>query len=429
MARYELFTSIDVGSRSIKAAVIGRKGDGLDLLAYAITPSRGIEAGDIKDVVAFKESLGAVLDELERQFMRVYDSEFLVSFSSDRFELKDINEEMNLSESEEVLITEDMIEDFKAELLEKLSGPSSGKVIFNMYPRRYLLNGERVVFSPIDMRAKSLIMEMVVVMTDYSMSEALRGTITDTVDSEPEMMASPISASEGVLTSTEKDSGVMVVELGHNFTTVIAYLNSSPVYMTIVPLGIKNVIKDIASVFGTSFEEAERLLRTHGNAMYDIREEDNPEIEYRGLDGRTVKLTTRQRLASVIHARLREIMNKVRRIYKDLELRVKEFRDRGIPGGVVLTGGGAKVSRITDLAAGVFRTSVRIGSYSTSTPMGNPSIMGDTEALDDPTFSAVFGNLAVYLRNLSSPMEFSSKPRRSSGGVLKKLAEFFKNMF
>ncbi len=429
MARYELFTSIDIGSRSVKAAVIGRKGDTMDLLAYAITPSRGVEAGDIKDVVAFKESLNTILDELERQFMKMYDSEFLVSFSSDKFELRDVKEEIKLSEGEDVLITEDMVEDLKAEILEKLSGPSSGKMVFNMYPKRYLLNGDRMVFSPIDMKAQTLVMEMVAVMTDYSMSEALRGTLMDLIDVEPEIMASPISSAEGVLTSTEKDSGVMVVELGHNFTTVIAYLNSTPVYMTIIPLGIRNVVKDIANVFGTSFEEAERLLRTHGNAMYDIKEEDNPEVEYRGLDGRTVKLTTRQRLASVIHARLREIMNKIRRIYKDLELRRKEFRDSGIPGGVVLTGGGAKISRITDLAAGVFRTSVRIGSYSTSSPMGNPSIMGDTEALDDPTFSAVFGNLAIYLRNLTLPMEFASKPKKNSGSVLKKLAKFFKNMF
>ncbi len=426
MARYELFTSIDIGTRSVKAATVGKKGEGLELLAYAIGPSRGIEGGDIKDVIAFKESLGAVLDELERQFMRVYDSEFIVSFSSDSFDLQEVREEVALSEGEEVLITEDTVEDIKEKVLRKISGPDTGREVYHMFTKRYLLNGNRLVFSPIDMRARSLTMELVAVSNDYSISESIRSTVSDIIESELNLMASPISAAEGVLTSTEKDSGVVVIELGHNFTTVIAYVNSIPIGMTMLPLGIKNVIKDIASVFGTSFDEAERLLRTRGVAMLDITEE-SPEVRYKALDGVTERITTLQNLASVIHARLREILNKARRVYKSFENRIEEFRERGIPGGVVLTGGGAKINRIEDLAASVFKSSVGVGSYSRSSPLGNPDIIGDEEALGDPIFSPVFGNIVTFMKKYSSPVEFAPK-KRTSGGLMKKIAKFFKNL-
>ncbi|RKX51490.1 MAG: cell division protein FtsA, partial [Thermotoga sp.] len=52
MAKYEMFTSIDIGSYHLKGIVMRRKGDTWELLAYSSVRSRGIDGGEIKDAVA-----------------------------------------------------------------------------------------------------------------------------------------------------------------------------------------------------------------------------------------------------------------------------------------------------------------------------------------------------------------------------------------
>ena len=429
MARHEVYTSVDIGSRYFKGVVVEVKGDSFELLANAEVNSRGVESGDIKDISAFKEAFNHLLEELLSQYPRLAKTELLVSFSSDKFSLDDHRESFELAGEgeEEVLVTDEILEDLKYETLSRISGPEVGKKVLNMFVRRYILNGNRVVVNPVDMPARSIDMEMLSVRIDYPIGESIRATLEDITGSEPSVFASPISAAEGTLTPTEKDSGVVLVDLGYNFSTVIAYLNNIPISLEYVPIGMKNVLKDIVYVFRTSFEEAETMLRNHSSAVYNPAENSDIEIEYREIDGRTVKKISAAKFSMVVNARLVEIFNKIRRVYKNLERSVPEYRESGIPGGVVLTGGGARIRRIADLAVQVLRTNVRVGSFLTSFPVGSERAIGDEEVLGDPTFSAAFGNVVNFLK---MEMEIQ-KPQRSkkSQSFSKALKKFLKNLF
>ncbi len=430
MAGHEVYTSIDIGSRNFKGVVIGVKGDTFEVLGYAEVGARGIESGDIKDVAAFKEAFNHLLEELLRQYPRLGKSELLLSFSSDKFTLDFHNEKFNLVEEDEegeVMITEELLEDLKYEIFDRLSGPEAGKKVLNMFTRRFILNGSRVVVNPVDMTARDIEIEVSTVRIDYPIGESLRATLEDIVGSEPVVFSSPVSAAEGTLTVTEKDSGVVLVDLGYNFSTVIAYLNNMPVDLRYVPLGIRNVVKDIVYVFRTSFDEAETMLRNYGFAVYDPTEDLDAEIEYREIDGRTVKKISAGKFALVVNARLMEIFNKVRRVYKDLERKIPEYRENGIPGGVVLTGGGARIKRITDLATQVLRTNVRAGSFLRSFPVGSERVIGEEDVTDNPSYAATFGNVANFLK-VEVEIQKSSQPRKSSE-FLKGLKKFLKNLF
>ncbi len=430
MARYEVYTSVDIGSKYLKGAVVAVKGDTFEVLGYAEVPSRGIDSGDIKDVSAFKESFNRILEELARQYPRISKTELLVSFSSDGFTLDTHRESFQLVEEDEegeVLITEELLEDLKYEIYSKLSGPEVGKRVLNIFTRGFTLNGNRVVINPIDMSAREIEIEVAAVRVDYSAGEALRATLEDMVGTDPEMFATPISAAEGALTPTEKDSGVVLVDLGYNFTTVVPYLNNMPVDVRYVPLGIKNVVKDIVYVFRTSFDEAEMMLRNNGFAVYDPSSDLESEIEYREIDGRTIKKVSLGKFALVVNARLMEIFNKVRRVYKDLERNVPAYRENGIPGGVVLTGGGARIKRIEDLATQVLRTNVRIGKFVTSFPIDHERVVGGEEAVENPAFTPVFGNVVSHFKSYSEIVKSSSTTK--SSGIWKGLKKLLKNLF
>ncbi|MCD6449658.1 MAG: cell division protein FtsA [Thermotogaceae bacterium] len=425
MAEYDIFTTVDIGSRYTKAAVVSYDGEIYRVLAFAEVESRGIENGDVKDIASFKDNMNRLFDELEEQYPKLGKTEFIFSYSSNRFSLESHLERVVLAEDEsEVLITEEMLEKIKDDSIKKMSGEGTGYAVYHFYPKRYIINDLRNVFNPVGMKARSLTMEFIAVKIDYPLSEMIKSILGDFIGEEVTVYSSHISSAEGVLTLTEKDSGVVVLELGHDFTTVIAYLNGIPVSMKVVPVGIKHVIKDIAYVLGTSYKEAEILLRNHGSATISTQNEEELEIEYRALDGRTIKRVSVEKLSLVINARLGEIMNKSRRIFKDLERDILEYRENGIPGGVILTGGGAKIKNIAELATQVFRTNVRIGTFCRSFP-DEERVEGAEDVVDNAAFSSVFGNVVEFIKLI--PEEAGGIKEKSR--FLKALKDFFKNLF
>jgi len=76
----------------------------------------------------------------------------------------------------------------------------------------------------------------------------------------------------------EKERGVICLDLGHSYTTAAGYLNGSIIYMKSIEQGFKQVIKDIAQVFHTSFDEAERLLNSYGKIV--LKEKISEQINY-----------------------------------------------------------------------------------------------------------------------------------------------------
>lgn len=418
MAKYETFTSIDIGSYHLKGIVVRKKSDTWELLAYSSVRSRGIDGGEIKDAVAFKESLNRLLEELSEQTPKIMNSEFVISFSSFDFNIVSISNNIILSdEDEKVLVTVEHVDKLRQLSIEKLS-EDDGQMVFHIYPKKFLIDEKRMVFNPVDMNASKLEGEFIVVVIPYSIGEIYKNSLMDVFEFEPTFSASPVASAEGILSEMEKDSGVAVLNLGHNFSSFVAYQNGVPIKVVSIPLGIKHVIKDVASILGTSMDEAERLLMTHGNAQYmDVEKE---EIEYRGLDGRSVRSVDKRKLATIIHARLREILNKAKRIYRELEISISDFRDVGIPGGLVLTGGGAKIPRLIDLAADVFKAPVRTGSYSTSS---NPPIVGSEDISVDPSFSAAFGSIFCIAKNPYQPSV------QKSTSFMKKILDFFKSLW
>ncbi len=424
----DLFTSIDVGTRSTKGVVMEIQ-DGNKYIIHAHTeiPSRGIEKGDVKDVNAFKECLNAAFEDLESQFPKIDKSFFLLSFSSDKYILESLSHRVELSqgeEGEEVVVTEDMIKTLEEEAKRRISEEGDGYKIYHFYPKRYVINDTRMVYNPVDMKAKSLAVEFSAVKIDYETADMIEAIVQDLIGYECIFFASPVTGSEGVLTSTEKDSGVVVIDIGHEFTTVVAYLNGSPIDLRIVPVGVRHVIRDIAYVLATSNNEAERLLKTYGSASYDIHMEEG-EIEYRALDGRTLKRIPEDKFFMIINARVNEILNKSRRIIKDLERKVQEYRENGIPGGVVLIGGGAKIKGIVESATENFKTNVRIGNFVTSLTEGQV-IEGKEEFTNDPAASAVFGNVIEAQKELYGEIQYTT-PKKFS--FFKALFRFLKELF
>ncbi|MGB4201087.1 MAG: hypothetical protein WBK65_06725, partial [Thermotogota bacterium] len=105
----EVLTVVDIGSHTLKGAVAGFEGGRTTILAYSRTKARGFEQGELKDIVALRESLETLLKDLGSQLSKRVDSYFIISFVEKTTFLSEETRNLEISPREPVLINEDHV--------------------------------------------------------------------------------------------------------------------------------------------------------------------------------------------------------------------------------------------------------------------------------------------------------------------------------
>jgi cell division protein FtsA len=151
-------------------------------------------------------------------------------------------------------------------------------------------------------------------------------------------------------------------------------------HIAVLPTGGEHVTNDIAVGLRTPVPEAERIKRRHGCALASLVDHEDT-IEVPSVGGRKPRVLSRQILCEIIQPRVEEIFAMVAE-----ELKRSGF-DRSLHAGIVLTGGGAMLEGITEIAEDALDVPVRRGS---------PADMGGlSDSVATPQFSTAVG-LAVY---------------------------------
>jgi len=202
-------------------------------------------------------------------------------------------------------------------------------------------------------------------------------------------------------------------------TTDIAVFHEGKIrHLGTINFGGNNVTSDIVHGIGVTQADAERLKERYGCA-YEPLVDTEEIIQLPSTVAQGDRQIPREVLAHIIHQRMDEIFDMVQK-----EIDRAGFGQR-LSGGMVVTGGAAAMQGVTELAADVFGTGVRVG-------IPGENIGGLTDAVEAPRFATVVG-LAIYGANkILSGGEKPSKRRISSPGfdrVGKRLKNWFEEFF
>ncbi len=201
-----------------------------------------------------------------------------------------------------------------------------------------------------------------------------------------------------MLSPKQKELGVVVVNLGASTTTLSVFEDGDLLHLSVLPMGGAHVTNDIAIGLRTSIDVAEALKREYGHAVpHEVNKKED--IPLSDFDSQETDAVSRYHVAEIIEARLEEILH-----YVNLELKSIE-REALLPAGVVLTGGGALIPGMVDLAKRKLRLPAQIG-YQTP-------LRGITDQVDGPGFATLVG--LVYLSLADNPLAVS---RTSSTGKM-----------
>jgi cell division protein FtsA len=395
---------LDVGTSKVAAIVGEARDDGtLDIIGVGCADSRGIRRGVVVNLEAAVESIKKALEE----------AELTAGIEIDAVHLGLSGAHMNGVNSRGVVAVagknrEITREDVRRSIdAAKAVTLPSGREIIHVLPQDFVVDEQDGIGAPVGMTGARLEVNVHIVNGSASSTQNLVACVNRAGVQVIEPTLGQLSAAEAVLTRDEKELGVALVDIGGGTTDIVIYERGSVWHTGVVAVGGDHFTNDIAVGLRTPLPEAERVKRRCGCALTTMVGEDET-MEVASVGGRKPRVMPRRVLSEVLQPRAEEIFH----------LLWDEIRNAGceksLNSGLVLTGGGAMLEGMAEIAEQIFDLPVRRGY-----PNGAGGLI---DHVNSPEFATAVGLVMYAHRN------YAQHPR-TAGGPFSRVAVRIKGLF
>lgn len=380
----DIFIGLDIGSTKV-CCIVGL------LEETATTPSvigvgtaavTGLRKGEVVDIEETVSSITAAVDEAERISGVPIDR---ATINIDGAHVESLNSTglIAVGRADQEISVDDVRRAEEAASAVQL--PSNREVI-QIFPRSFIVDGQTNIKDPVGMNGVRLEVETHIVTGAVPAIKNLHRSIYQAgVDIEGQVLV-PLAAARAVLSKKQMELGVAVVDIGGGTTGIAIYEEGEILSSSVLPIGAGHITNDIAIGLRTDIDVAEKIkLKYLKNLAGKVSPSEKLKIEELGGDDGII---SKRDLFDIVHARLEEIFQMVG------EELTKVGKAGMLPGGVVLTGGGANLPGIDEVAKVLLKLPATIGK-----PSG---LHGLTDKIDDPAFAAPVG-LMLENMNYAAP--------------------------
>lgn len=397
----DLVVGIDVGTTKVATIVGEVRQDDVYVVGVGIEPSRGMKRGVVTDITQLSQAISASVHKAERS--SGYDiSRAFVSLAGSQVKSTSSRGTVGLVPNRGV----------RAEDMEKaLNGARTIAVphtheIVAVIPRSFGID-DQAIRSPLGMFGFRLDVEVCVITTLSTVVSNLEQAVRAAGIFPDRFILNALAAGDCVLTPTERDMGVVVIDIGGGTSDLAIYCEGVPWFVSVVPIGGDLITNDITHLLHVPFEAAESVKLQHGHAIErEISEIDTFVVQPFG-EGLPTEVHRRE-LAMVIQERATELFEYTRKEIKHSGL------DDMLRAGAVITGGGSQLPGIKDIAARVLDCPVRLAQPD--------KLTGMADSLHTPAYSTSVGLLSFGLQmdNVAAQPAAANGNRKSGrlGGFL-----------
>jgi cell division protein FtsA len=371
---------IDVGSSKVAVLVAQRDDDDrLEVVGKGLAPHRATRRGNIVNVDQTVEALRQASEEaeimagveIERAYVGVAGVDVRSVNSRGMVSVARKDREIAATDIDRVLDAA------------RSAALPSDREILHAIPQEFLVDEQGGIAEPLGMLGSRLEVAVHLVTFHSTRTQTLLGCVNRAGIKVSEMVFEPLAAADAVLFPDERDHGVLLIDLGAGTTGFALYSDGEVQYSAVSPIGASHFTNDLAQMLRTPFEEAERIKIKSGCCLGSLVAEDEG-ISVPPVGGGQPQVVRRRELTEILEPRAEELFDLIRR-----EL-VRVGRDAPLRGGVVLTGGGAQLNGLLEMAERVFDTRVRYGL-----PQGMGGLI---EVIHSPIWSTASGLLRWGLR-------------------------------
>src|ERR1044072_1565453 len=294
----------------------------------------------------------------------------------------------------------------------------AGREIVDRLPQEFIVDDQDGINDPIGMTGARLAVKVHIVTSPVTARQNAINAVNRAGLIVADMILEQLAAAEGSLSEDDKEYGAALVDIGAETTGLCVYQRGAVQHTAVFPLGGSHFTNDIAFGLRTPIPEAERIKRTVGCACSSsLTEMERGElVDVPSVGGRPPRQLSRQILCDILQPRAEEVLMHVADEIKDAGW------ERQLSSGVVLTGGGALLNGMTEIAEQVFDAPVRIG-YPERDRFG-----GLVEDIQSPAWTPAAG-LALLAHRTQAAEIRTGVSRRGSSGRLTHFVSRFRNRF
>lgn len=399
----QIISAIDIGTTKITTVIanIAPETEKINVIGVSTVPAKGLRKSQIVDIDETIESITQSVESSER--MAGYTiSSALTSISGSHIESLNSKGVVAVAEPEGEISDNDVGRVIEA--ARAVSLPTSREIL-HVIPRDFKVDSQEGVKDPVGMSGVRLEAEAHLITGSSTAMRNISKCVSEIGVEVDSLVFSGLASAESVLTATEKELGVVLVDLGGGSTSVAVFVEGALSFSSVLPVGAKNITNDLAIGLRVSLETAEKIKL--GLSKLDKENDESDELDFKKLNlGEEVgKLSKKTLIEGIIRPRLNEIFGLV----------AEEIKKSGFggvtPAGVVITGGGALTIGLTTACKRTLSLPARIGY-----PKG---LSGLIDEIKSPAYATVWGLIQFGIKNAKGV---------KSESPLKKITEIFRKI-
>ncbi|HEX7961697.1 MAG TPA: cell division protein FtsA [Terriglobales bacterium] len=345
-----LITVIDVGSAKT-CVLIGESGEaGLRYRGHAVTPSNGSRKGVITDLEKAITSIQQAVEQVEHSASAQVERAVIGIGGS---HIRGVNSRggIPLGVRPREIFREELRQ--AVERARAISLPADRQTL-HLLPQEFIVDDQGSIQDPVGMVATRLEVNAHIVTAASAAAQNLVTAANRAGIHVDDVVFEGLACADAILQPDERELGVCLLDIGAGSTEIIVFYEGAVAHSAAIPIGGDHFTNDIAVGLRTPVHEAEKIKKLFGCAVVTAVPEGH-EIEVPAVAERPSRMMSQRFIAEILEPRARELFEMVR----------DNLRQAGVlealGAGCVLTGGGARLAAIAEIAEQVLRCPIRVG--------------------------------------------------------------------
>lgn len=416
MANENLICGIDIGSSKI-ATVVGVKSKDdseLRIIGFNTTVSKGVKKGLIVDIEQVTSAVEESVEKAERMAGHKITRAF-VSVGGPHISSLNSHGIVAVSNPQDEIVEDDI---FRVVEAARAISLSTTRQIIEVSARDYIVDGQPGIKNPVGMTGVRLEVDTHIITASNTNLKNISRCLNDLDIQNDKFVFSGLASSEAVLTDTEKELGIVLVDIGGGKTDICIYVEGSLSYSSSIPIGARHITNDIAVGLRVSLDSAEKIKLYLSKNLNDKSKKKPSQLDFSqlNLEENVNDVSLKGLVDGIIAPRLEEVY---KLIFDEIE---KSGFSQNVPSGLVVTGGGALTIGILESGKRVVGLPIRLGipQY----------VSGLVDEILDPQYSATIGLLLYGKKNIINEEGWKNFNRIikdfSINNSLTKFKDFFK---
>ncbi len=346
-----IITGLDIGSDKIKVLVVtrGEEDTDFEVLACATRPSVGVRKGIVVKPDELAEEINLLIEEAENASGHEIDSVFS-NINGSHINIESSHGMIAVSRADREISQEDV--NRVIQNAQTVSIPSNREIL-DVFPKEFIVDGEAGIKEVLGMKGTRLETDVLLLSVLSPYLQNLTKAILSADLQLADLRYSSVAAAESVLTNQQKELGVALIDIGAETTGLVVFEEEKLIHSAVIPIGSNHITNDIAIALKCDIDLAEKIKREYGVCMRVKKKKGR--YKKKKIEISDSLSFSEKMLIDVIEARVSEIFDQVNKELKKIS------RQKLLPAGIVLVGGGSKISKIKDLAKRDLKLPCKIG--------------------------------------------------------------------